>query len=116
MSQKKGYDFTKRLDTRGTARRTSQEQIDAARKLAAGRPAPPYDPVLHAKLGREIIDTVKRTVIGLAEVKGRAPTYKLSHDQFAEFTETGAWSGEPRMPTPEEYGPHSAVPEDKEYQ
>jgi hypothetical protein len=42
--------------------------------------------------------------------------YTLSSPQFTEFQETGGWSGEPRMPTPEEYGPQSAAPEDKEYE
>jgi hypothetical protein len=103
----------KKLDTRGMARSTSAESIEAQRTQAAGRPAPPYDPAEHARLGRQIEDTVKRTVVGRYENKGRSPTYKLSPHQFATFQATGAWD---TMPTIEQYGPQHQVAEDKEYE
>jgi len=103
----------KKLDTRGMARHTSPEAVEAARTLAAGRPAPPYDPAQHAQLGRQIEDVVKRTVVGIYETKGRAPTYKLSPEQFGSFKATGSWEG---MPTIEQYGPQHQVAEDKEYE
>jgi hypothetical protein len=103
----------KKLDTRGMARSTSPESIEAGRKLAAGGPAPPYDPAEHARLGRHIEDVAKRTVVGRYETKGRSPTYTLSPDQFAQHQATGEWEG---MPTIEQYGPQHQVAEDKEYE
>ena len=56
---------------------------------------------------------IQRTVMGLYERKGRSPMHVLTPAQFTQFTETGGWEG---MPSPEEYGPHSAVLEDKDYE
>lgn len=101
------------INTQGSARRTSQESLDAARVRAAGVDPGPYDPVKHLQGGREIIDRVQRTVMGRYEIKGRSPFHVLTPAQFSQFTETGAWEG---MPSLEEYGPHSFVPEDKDYE
>lgn len=112
-SRQRSYqgDLTK-LDTRGAARSTSQEEVAAARQRAAGAPAPPYDPALHARLGREIVDRAQRSVMGNYGNKGRHPLHILTPGQFASFQQTGEWEG---MPTPEEYGPQNYEPEDKEY-
>lgn len=102
-----------KLDTRGAARRTSQESLDAARERVAGKAQGPPNPELVAWTKHEAEDRARRTVIGMFENKGRAPMHVLSAPQFAQFKATGGWEG---MPTPEEYGPHSAGPEDKEYE
>jgi hypothetical protein len=103
----------KKLNTSGTARRTTQESLDAARTRAAGAPAPPPNPELQAWAKGEIEDRIKRTVMGTVENKGRSPMITLSHIQHAQFKETGEWEG---MPTLEEYGPQHAAREDKEYE
>ena len=90
----------------------TQEENDASRARAAGRPMGPPNKELAAWAGGQLMDRLQRTVIGNYERKGRAPTYTLSPGQFAQFQSTGEWEG---MPTPEEYGPQSYVPEDKEY-
>jgi len=100
-----------KLNTRAGARRTSQESLDAARVQAAGKPAPPYDPVQHATLGREMEDRAKRWVMGTYENKGRSPMVVLSHSQFAEFKATGDVAG--LLPG---YGPHDAGPDDREWE
>jgi hypothetical protein len=105
------------------ARRVSQEELDAARVRASGVNAKPgyrdeqgvarySNPAFQEWAKGEMLDRARRTVMGLYENKGRYPMHTLSHGQFAQFKETGTWEG---MPTPEEYGPHSVVPEDKEY-
>jgi hypothetical protein len=115
-----------RKGTGAGARRTSQEELDVSRVRASGatrKNAPrgpsgenrPVNPELQAFAKAEAESRAQRWVRGVYERKGRAPGYVLSHEQFAEFKGTGSWSGEPRMPTPEEYGRHSFVPEDKEY-
>jgi len=100
-----------KLNTRGGARHTPQEHIDAARVRAAGAPAPPYDPVEHARLGRQIESNAKRWVMGTHENKGRSPMTVLHPHQFAEFQATGdvagLWPG---------YGPESAGPDDREWE
>jgi hypothetical protein len=107
------FDFSKGVNTSGATRRTSQADVDAARVRAAGSEPAPYDPVKHLQGGREIIDRVQRTVMGRYEIKGRSPFHVLTPAQFSQFTEAGTWEG---MPSPEEYGPHSFVPEDKDYE
>jgi hypothetical protein len=109
MARKQGYskDFSK-LKTTGPAKSFTQEESDAA-----GAPAPAYDPALHAALGRQVEDRAKRWVAGRYEIKGRSPMHVLTPAQFSQFTNTGEWEG---MPSVAEYGPHSAVPEDKEYE
>ena len=113
MARKGSYDFTKGLDTRGTARRTSQETLDASRTRAAGAEPPPYDPALHAKIGREAEERATRWVMGRYENKGRSPMIVLHPTQFAQLQETGDWEGSPSL---ESYGPQSMAPEDKEYE
>jgi hypothetical protein len=110
---KPGYkgDLTK-LDTRSGARSVPAEDIEAARVRARGAPAAPYDPALHARLGREMVDRSMRAVMGNYPNKGRQPLHILTSSQFSQFTQTGEWEG---MPTPEEYGPQDYAPEDKEY-
>ena len=82
-----------KINTRAGARRTSQEHLDAARVRAAGAPAPPYDPVEHARLGRQIENNAKRWVMGRYENKGRSPMPVLSKQQFTEFQQTGDVAG-----------------------
>jgi hypothetical protein len=115
------------IDTRSAARRTTQEELDVARVQASGagaknEPRGPQsealiaNPELQAWAKAEAERRAGRAVMGLTSRKGRQPMYVLSHEQFAEFKATGAWSGDnPKMPTPEEYGPHSYKPEDKEW-
>jgi hypothetical protein len=101
----------KKLDTRRGARRTSQESLDAARTQAAGAPAPSYDPVQHAQLGRQIESNAKRWVMGRHENKGRSPMTVLSPHQWSEFQTTGDVAG--LFPG---YGAHSAGPDDREWE
>lgn len=115
MARKQGFQGSfSQLNTRGAGRRTSQEDLDASRAQAAGKEPPPYDPAEHARLGRQMEDASKRWMMGRYENKGRSPMFTLSPHQFDSFQKTGAWSGEPQLPA--DYGPSSAVPEDKEYE
>ena len=104
------YDPRNFKGTRGPAKSFSQEQNDAARAQAAGREPPPYDPVQHAAIGREMESRAKRWVMGLYENKGRSPMPVLSGAQWKEFQATGDVKG--LLPG---YGPHSAGPDDKEW-
>ena len=113
MARKGSFDFGKGLDTRGGARHTIQESIDTARVRAAGAPGPPPNPALQSWAAGEVVDRAKRTVMGRIEMGGRSPMITLSPHQFATFQATGEWEG---MPTPEQYGPQHAYPEDKEYE
>jgi hypothetical protein len=111
MARKGSYDFSKGINTSGAARRTPQEDLDAARVRAAGAPAPPYDPAEHARLGRKMEDRATRLVMGRYENHGRSPMVVLSHSQFAELKATGDVAG--LLP---DYGPHSQGPDDKEWE
>lgn len=113
MARKGSYDFSRGLDTSGNVRRTSQETLNASRSRAAGAEPPPYDPVAHAKIGRQAESDAKRWVMGRYENKGRSPMMVLHPTQFAQFQQTGDWEG---SPSPEDYGPQSMAPEDKEYE
>lgn len=101
-----------RKGTRGAVRRTSQEEVEAARVKAAGRAPREVSPEFHAWAKAETESRARRAVMGLISVKGRQPLHVLSEEQFDQFRRTGAWEG---MPTPEEYGPQHYVPDDKEY-
>ena len=109
--------------TGGGARRTSQEQLDTSRRRASGVDAKPgyrdaqgvaryRNPEFQAWAKSEVESRASRWVMGLYGNKGRYPGHVLSEGQFTQFKATGTWEG---MPTPEEYGPHSQVNEDKEY-
>jgi len=106
-----GGDLNK-LSTRPYAGQTSQERVEAARVHAAGRPQPPDNPGLQAWAKGEVESRASRLVMGLYENKGRAPGFVLSEQQFTQFQTTGEWEG---MPTPKEYGPQSAGPDDREW-
>jgi hypothetical protein len=115
-----------RKGTGAGARRTTQEELDAARVKASGvnRADPKYNyrdeqgvaryanPEFKEWAKTEIEGRARRFVRGIYEDKGRAPGHVLSHEQFTQFKETGTWEG---APSEEEYGPHSYVPDDKEY-
>ena len=111
----------KNIDTRGGARRTSQEDLETSRKRAAGSGedfrdeqgvARSSNPAFSDWAKGEIESRVQRTVMGLYGDKGRYPMHVLTPHQFTDFQSTGQWEG---MPSAEEYGPQSEVAEDKEY-
>ena len=85
-----------RIGTRGAVRRTSQEEVEAARVRAAGRPAKPQNPALQKWAEGELYDRLSRTVSGPSPKEGRGTMYTLSHAQFAQWKETGEWEGDPR--------------------
>lgn len=114
MAKRKIVDYAN-INTRSYSRVPgfSEEESAAARRQAAGRPQSSTNPALQAWAKNEVESRARRAVVGRFENKGRAPMHVLTPAQFSQFTETGAWEG---MPTPEEYGPQSAGPEDKEYE
>ena len=105
------------LNTGQHVRRTSPEDLEASRKRAAGAPAPERgrSPEFAAWAKSEIESRFKRTLMGPPIVGGNHTFYTLSHAQFAEHLETGAWTGDPAMPTEEDANRPDPKPDHREW-